>query len=52
MSYYGQVFEDPEYYDELPSNPEQPYDDNDELQDASDWFSTVEKYSPFETINS
>lgn len=46
--YYGQVFEDPEYYDD-----EEPIvDDIEEFEDPSDWISALEVYSPHNTVNS
>ena len=53
MSYYGQVFEDPEYYDERPYDPEQPYEDGDDewedIIDSHSWVDLVDnaEYQPF-----
>lgn len=45
--HYGQVFEDPEYYDN-----EEPEVDVEEFEDPTDWIAALEVYSPHNTINS
>ena len=49
MTHYGQVLEDPEYYDDV---DEGDWDDIEELEDPADFISALEIYSPNNTINS
>ncbi len=51
MSHYGQVLEDPEYYDA----GDQTWDDTldeEEFEDDVDFISVMEHYNPFNTVNS
>ena len=51
MSHFGQVLEDPEYYDDA----DQAWDDSlneEELEDGVDFVSEMERYNPFNTVNS
>jgi hypothetical protein len=49
MSHFGQVLEDPEYYDDA----DQAWDDGlDEFEDGVDFVSEMERYNPFNTVNS
>ena len=48
MSYhYGQVFEDPEYYNEEPV-----VEDDEELEDPTNFIAALEIFNPHNTINS
>jgi hypothetical protein len=49
MTHYGQVLEDPEYYDEV---DEGDWDDINELEDPTDFIAALEIYHPSNTINS
>jgi hypothetical protein len=51
MSYFGQVLEDPEYYDDR----DQAWDDSldeDEFEDDVNFIVELERYNPFNTVNS
>ena len=51
MAHYGQVLEDPDYYDD----GDQAWDDSldlEEVEDPTDFISELERYNPFQTINS
>jgi hypothetical protein len=52
MSYFGQVLEDPEYYDEGDQVWDDTLDDDDEFEDPTDFVSVMEHYNPFNTVNS
>ncbi len=51
MSHYGQVLEDPEYYDAGDQAWDDSFDDE-EFEDSVDFISQMELYSPFNTANS
>ena len=46
--HFGQVFEDPEYYD----TEEPVVTEPEEFEDPTDWIAALEVYSPHNTINS
>ena len=51
MSHFGQVLEDPEYYDDA----DQAWDDGldeEEFEDPVDFVTELERYNPFNTVNS
>jgi TfoX/Sxy family transcriptional regulator of competence genes len=52
MSHFGQVVEDPEYYDDA----DQAWDDSleldDEFEDSVDFITELERFNPFNTVNS
>lgn len=51
MSHFGQVLEDPEYYDDR----DQAWDDSldeDEFEDNVNFIVELERYNPFNTVNS
>lgn len=49
--YYGQVLEDPEYYDEGDAVWDETFDE-DEFEDPTDFVTELERYNPFNTVNS
>ena len=56
MSYPGQVFEDPEYYDDHDFNyeavPELLTEEDDELEDPTNFIAVIESFDPHNTVNS
>ena len=50
MSYPGQVFEDPEYYDDAAL--ELSDEDLEELEDPTNFIAVLERFNPFNTVNS
>jgi hypothetical protein len=51
MSHFGQVLEDPEYYDAGDAAWDAAMDE-DEFEDDVNFISEMERYNPFNTINS